>query len=67
MIHPKFQGRRWRTFRVIVFISTGLSGFVPLTHGITIFGFKQMLLQLGSVYYLAEGALFVLGAIFYTV
>ncbi|KAB8226990.1 hemolysin III family protein [Aspergillus alliaceus] len=64
LVHPKYQGLRWRTFRVCVFVGTGLSGFVPLIHGIKLFGFAQMLKHSGIAYYL-EGLLLILGALFY--
>lgn len=65
MLHPKFQGRRWRTFRLLIFVCTGLSGFAPIADGIHTFGFPQMMRQSGLPYYLAEGGLFLLGAIVY--
>lgn len=67
LVHPKFQGRRWRTFRVCTFVGTGLSGFAPLAHGIKLFGFSQMEKQSGVAYYFGEGLLLMLGAFFYTV
>jgi adiponectin receptor len=67
LINPSFQGRRWRTFRVCTFVGTGLSGFAPLAHGIKIFGFEQMEKQSGMAYYIGEGFLLMLGALFYTV
>lgn len=67
LLHPKFQGRRWRSFRVCAFVGTGLSGFAPLIHGIKIFGFSQMEKQSGIAYYLGEGLLLILGALFYSV
>ncbi|GAP90837.1 putative mPR-like GPCR protein [Rosellinia necatrix] len=65
MILPYFQGPRWRTFRLVVFVVTGLSGFAPIIHGIHMFGFTQMAKQSGLPYYLAEGGLFLIGAITY--
>ncbi len=62
-----FRGPKWRTFRVLTFVGTGLSGLAPLGHGIYMFGFSQMLKQSGLPYYLAEGALFCLGAFLYAV
>ncbi|KAB8212954.1 hemolysin-III channel protein Izh2 [Aspergillus novoparasiticus] len=64
--HPKCQDHRWRTFRVCAFVGTGLSGVAPLTHGVELFGLAQMLKHLGMAYYLGEGLLLILGAIFYT-
>jgi adiponectin receptor len=67
LVNPQFQGPRWRTLRVCAFIGTGLSGFVPLIHGLSIFGLPQMMKQSGMPYYLVEGLLLLLGAFFYTV
>ncbi|OQE22408.1 hypothetical protein PENSTE_c010G03566 [Penicillium steckii] len=66
LLCPKFQGQRWRTFRVCAFVGTGLSGIAPIAHGISIFGFDQMSKQSGMPYYLGEGSLLLLGAFFYT-
>ncbi|KAI0148557.1 mPR-like GPCR protein [Xylariaceae sp. FL1272] len=65
MLAPCFQGPRWRTFRLVVFVVTGLSGFAPIIHGIHMFGFAQMVRQSGLPYYFAEGGLFLLGAVTY--
>lgn len=67
MVNPKFQGRRWRTFRTTCFVGTAMSGFAPLAHGIYLFGWSQMLIQSGMPYYLAEGGFLCLGALLYTV
>jgi adiponectin receptor len=67
MVAPVFQGAKCRTFRLVVFIITGLSGFAPIFHGIHMFGFAQMAKQSGLPYYFAEGGLFLLGAITYAV
>lgn len=65
MLAPCFQGPKWRTFRLVVFVVTGLSGFAPIIHGIHMFGFAQMARQSGLPYYFAEGGLFLIGAITY--
>ncbi|KFY90812.1 hypothetical protein V498_05810 [Pseudogymnoascus sp. VKM F-4517 (FW-2822)] len=67
LLNPRFQGSRWRTFRVCTFVCTGLSGFLPIAHGVKILGFSQMLKQSGMPYYLGEGLLLMLGTLFYTV
>ncbi|KAF2967456.1 hypothetical protein GQX73_g6077 [Xylaria multiplex] len=67
MLAPYFQGPRWRTFRLVVFVVTGLSGFAPIIHGIHMFGFAQMVKQSGLPYYFAEGGLFLIGAVTYAV
>ncbi|KAK1763230.1 mPR-like GPCR protein [Phialemonium atrogriseum] len=65
LLSPKFRGPRWRTFRLMTIVGTGLSGLAPLGHGIYMFGFVQMLKQSGMPYYLVEGALLGLGAFIY--
>ncbi|KAI0427875.1 mPR-like GPCR protein [Xylaria sp. FL1042] len=65
MLAPYFQGPKWRTFRLVVFVVTGLSGFAPIIHGIHMFGFAQMVKQSGLPYYFAEGGLFLIGAVTY--
>ncbi|KAJ5287856.1 hemolysin-III channel protein Izh2, partial [Penicillium angulare] len=66
LVNPKFQGHRWRTFRVGAFIATGLSGIAPLVHGVRVFGFMQMR-QFGMTFYLVEGLILIIGAAIYTV
>jgi adiponectin receptor len=65
VLHPRFQGTRWRTFRLCCFVGTGLSGFAPFIHGIKIFGVTQMVKGSGLPYYLLEGGLFLIGAVAY--
>lgn len=67
LLSPWFRGPKWRTFRVLTFVVTGLTGFAPLAHGIQMFGFGQMVKQSGLPYYLGEGGLLVLGAFIYVV
>lgn len=65
VVHPNLQGLKWRAFRVCAFVCTGLSGFAPLANGLILHGWEQMWRQSGMPYYLLEGALLVLGALFY--
>ncbi|KAI0844069.1 HlyIII-domain-containing protein [Daldinia vernicosa] len=65
VLAPTFQGPKWRTLRLLTFVCTGLSGLAPIIHGIVMFGFTQMMKQSGLPYYLAEGGLFLIGAIIY--
>ncbi|KAI0418884.1 mPR-like GPCR protein [Xylaria grammica] len=65
MLAPCFQGPKWRTFRLVVFVVTGLSGLAPIIHGIHMFGFAQMVKQSGLPYYFAEGGIFLVGAVTY--
>ncbi|KAF3059673.1 ADIPOR-like receptor SPBC12C2.09c [Daldinia childiae] len=65
VLAPTFQGPKWRNLRLLTFVCTGLSGLAPIIHGIVMFGFAQMMRQSGLPYYLAEGGLFLIGAIIY--
>ncbi|RPB19327.1 mPR-like GPCR protein [Terfezia boudieri ATCC MYA-4762] len=65
VVNPKCQGRRWRTFRLSLFVATGLSAVAPICHGLKLFGWDQMNKYSGLPYYLLEGLLLVVGAYFY--
>jgi adiponectin receptor len=66
VIHPKyFQGLQYRKLRVAAFVGLGLSGCIPIAHGIGIYGWHHMWLASGMPYYFLEGAILVLGAFFY--
>ncbi|UKZ85975.1 uncharacterized protein TrAFT101_001814 [Trichoderma asperellum] len=65
MVNPYFQGKKFRVFRALAFVGTGLSGFAPLIHGIKMFGWSQMMKQSGMPYYLAEAGCLLLGALIY--
>lgn len=67
LVNPRFQGRRFRTFRASTFVVTGLSGLAPIAHGLHHFGLSQMMEHLGMPYYLSEGIVILLGVLFYTV
>jgi adiponectin receptor len=67
MLNPNFHGKKFRIFRVLAFVGTGLSGFVPLIHGVKMFGFSQMMKQSGMLYYVIEGGFLLLGALVYVV
>lgn len=65
LLHPRFQGRDWRTFRALTFVCTGLSAVAPLAHATLLFGVSGMLKRSGLPYYLVEGALHLIGVFFY--
>lgn len=67
MVTPYFQGKKFRVFRALAFVGTGLSGFAPLIHGIKMFGWSQMMKQSGMPYYLAEAGFLLAGALIYVV
>ncbi|KAL8675942.1 MAG: hypothetical protein Q9186_007488 [Xanthomendoza sp. 1 TL-2023] len=65
LLNPRLQGLRYRTLRICTFVFTGLSGLAPLIHGIKLYGIPQMNRQSGMPYYLLEGLLLIIGALFY--
>ncbi|KAA8900208.1 mPR-like GPCR protein [Sphaerosporella brunnea] len=65
IVNPRFQGRRWRSFRLLTFVTTGLSAFAPIAHGLKLFGWEEMFKQSGLPYYLFEGLLICIGAYCY--
>ncbi|EGU71672.1 hypothetical protein FOXB_17820 [Fusarium oxysporum f. sp. conglutinans Fo5176] len=63
-MHPKFQGPKYRLFRTLVFVATGLSGVAPLIHGINAFGMSQMMSK-AFPYTLAKAGCLLFGTWFY--
>ncbi|KAJ0128762.1 Uncharacterized protein HZ326_28141 [Fusarium oxysporum f. sp. albedinis] len=63
-MHPKFQGPKYRLFRTLVFVATGLSGVAPLIHGINVFGMSQMMSK-AFPYTLAKAGCLLFGTWFY--
>ncbi|KAL3421726.1 hemolysin-iii channel protein [Phlyctema vagabunda] len=66
LLSPKYQGSRYRTFRLCTFVATAMSGFIPIMHGVARFGWAQSWIQSGMKYYLLEGLILAVGAIFYS-
>lgn len=64
---PKFNGPKWRTFRALSFVITGFSCLAPIIHGIMLYGFHDMIVHRGMMYWIGEGLVFLLGAFFYVV
>lgn len=65
VVHPYYQSRQYRLFRLSVFILTGLSAFAPIIHASRLFPLEQLNKQSGLPYYYAEGGLLFLGASIY--
>lgn len=66
LILPTFQGPRFRTFRLCAFVGTAMTGFAPIIHGFALYGWNAMIKSSGVPYYLGEGFLLGLGAVFYS-
>ena len=65
-MHPKFQGRKYRLFRALMFVATGVFGVVPLVHGLIVFGMSQMMRK-AFPYTLAKAVCLLSGTLFYAV
>jgi adiponectin receptor len=50
-----------------MFVGLGLSGVVPILHGLSIYGFQQMDKQMGLSWVMLQGALYIFGAFLYAV
>lgn len=61
-LHPRLQGPLYRPHRTAAFILTALSGFVPLLHGLYIYGPRVAFEEKGSKWWLAEGFWYGVGA-----
>lgn len=65
-MHPKYQGAKYRTFRALMFVMTGMSGFAPIVHGIFAFG-PSMMANKGLLHTLAKAACLLSGTAMYAV
>ncbi|KIW95450.1 uncharacterized protein Z519_04034 [Cladophialophora bantiana CBS 173.52] len=65
VLHPKLQGLKYRSHRTWAFISTGLSGFAPIIHGLYLYGWSEMWVRSGMPYWFLEGIVYGIGAFFF--
>lgn len=65
-MRPKFQGPKYRLFRALMFVVTGLYGVVPVIHGLNMFGMSQMMRK-AFPYTLAKAGCLLSGTLFYAV
>ena len=65
-MHPKFQGTKYRSFRALIFVATGLFGLAPLIHGLNVFGILEMMRK-AFPYTLAKAGCLLSGTSFYAV
>lgn len=65
MVHPVYQSRQYRLFRLSLFILTGLSAFAPIVDASRIFPLEQLNKQSGLPFYYVEGTLVLIGALVY--
>lgn len=65
VVHPRFQGRKWRKVRVATFVATGLSGLFPVVHASFIYPYEEWNQRAAIGYYVVEGMTLLVGTIFY--
>ncbi|KAL3483459.1 hemolysin-III family protein [Aspergillus germanicus] len=63
-MHPKFQGSKYRLFRALMFVATGMCGVAPLIHGLNVFGMSEMMRK-AFPYTLAKAGCLLSGTLFY--
>jgi adiponectin receptor len=64
---PKFRTLRWRNVRVSAYVALGASAFIPLLHGVQVYGLEYMLEYSGMKWYLVELLLYGGGCALYAV
>lgn len=62
---PRFRTPAFRTYRAAMYASLGLSGLVPVAHGIMLHGLKEQRCRMGLDWLLLTALVNLLGAITY--
>ncbi|PSS05129.1 hemolysin-III related-domain-containing protein [Coniella lustricola] len=62
-----FRTPEWRPYRAMMFVGLGVSGVVPVLHGLTIYGFSELNERMGLSWVLLQGVLYISGAFLYAV
>jgi predicted membrane channel-forming protein YqfA (hemolysin III family) len=62
-----FRTPEWRPYRALMFVGLGLSGVVPILHGLSKHGFHALNERIGLVWVMLEGAMYIFGAFLYAV
>lgn len=62
-----FRTPAWRPYRALMFVGLGVSGVVPVIHGLTIYGFHELDQRMGLSWVLLQGVLYISGAFIYAV
>ncbi|POR37724.1 ADIPOR-like receptor IZH2 [Tolypocladium paradoxum] len=63
----RFRTPRWRPYRAAMFIGLGLSGVIPVIHGVTIYGYQGLQDRMSISWVIAHGAMYIFGAVLYAV
>jgi len=60
-----FRTPEWRPYRALMFVGLGVSGVVPVIHGMRLYGLEHMNQRMGLSWVLLQGFLYILGAFIY--
>lgn len=60
-----FRTPEWRPYRALMFVGLGLSGIIPILHGLSMYGFRALNERMGLVWVMLEGAMYIFGAFLY--
>ncbi|KAI1780110.1 hemolysin-III related-domain-containing protein [Hypoxylon cercidicola] len=63
----KFRTPLWRPYRAAMFVCLGVSGLVPVCHGLSIYGYESLRERMGLNWVLFQGFLYIFGAFLYAV
>lgn len=63
----RFRTPRWRPYRAAMYVALGLSGIVPIVHGVELYGYQGMEQRMGLSWVILQGGLYIFGAFLYAV
>ena len=63
----KFRQPHWRPYRAMMFIGLGVSGVIPIIHGVSIYGYQGLEDRMSVSLVALHGAMYIFGAILYAV
>ncbi|KAI1083102.1 HlyIII-domain-containing protein [Whalleya microplaca] len=63
----QFRMPGWRPYRAAMFVGLGVSGIVPVCHGLSVYGYQSLEERMGLNWVLLQGFLYIFGAFLYAV
>ncbi|CEL51619.1 ADIPOR-like receptor SPBC12C2,09c OS=Schizosaccharomyces pombe (strain 972 / ATCC 24843) GN=SPBC12C2.09c PE=3 SV=1 [Rhizoctonia solani AG-1 IB] len=65
VLSPGYSTPAYRWARTTVFLALGLTAIVPVLHGLRLYGFSRLRQEMGLLWLLGSGVLYVTGALIY--
>lgn len=62
-----FRTPALRPYRALMFVGLGVSGVIPVLHGLSFYGYRQLDERMSLSWVLLQGGLYIFGAFFYAV